>query len=85
MNKNEKIVVITAATYIVVSSATYLHIRRTERKKRAEIDAAAKREIHAIHLAALRVRDRIRQGEYNDLGEVLTDYKFEQIAILTEE
>lgn len=85
MNKNDKIVLVTAALYVAAASASYLHIRRNGRKKRAEIDANAEREIAAINLAAMRVRDRIRKGEYNNIAEVMTDYKFEQIAILTEE
>ena len=85
MTRNEKQFVIVAATYVVVASAAYLRFRKTEEKKRAKIRSDAAKEIYAIELSAVRVKERIRQGHYTNVADVMTDYKFEQIAILNEE
>lgn len=81
MTKNEKIVIAIAAAKVGVSVAYYLHVRSTERKKRAAISQKTVQEMAAIHYAGEVVKSRIASGyRYPSIVDIETDFAFERIA-----
>lgn len=49
---------------------------------RADQQAKTYAELHALSKAAGIVQERIRAGKYSNVDEVMTEFAFEQIAIL---
>lgn len=83
MRTSEKIVIVAAVGITVLAVKQVRDIQREERAKRAKIKADAANEIVAIHRATAVVQDRIRRGHYDGrltLGNVMTDFAFEQIV-----
>lgn len=87
MNKNEKAYIAVTAVVVGVTAVRYLKVRKTERAKRAKIEADLQRDLAAISIAGVRILERIHAGEYRDkyLHDVEKDFEFEIIAVHLEQ
>jgi len=81
MTRNDKIVLIIAGAKVAVSVAYYLQIRKSERKKRADIQTNFVKDLAAINHSADTVKARLDNGHYYPTVDALmTDLEFERIA-----
>ena len=87
MKLSEKIVLGACAASIVIPVKSYLKTKRETRERIRQIQLNSERELRAIHVAAARVEERIRSGEYDGRGitAIMNDFKFEEIIDLNKD
>jgi hypothetical protein len=85
MEANKKMFVTAAILSVVPAVFEGIKIRRKGREERKDLEAKLQRELTSIHVASALVQERIRNGKYNSLDEVMTDLKFEFIVQAEEE
>lgn len=78
-NKNKMLLGISAVMLIVPAISESIKIRREHKAFRRQLEDDYHKDIAAVKIAHALVQERIKNGEYNSLSEVLTDMRFEEI------
>lgn len=92
MNNKIAIAALAAGALAVTGIATvnYLQITREEKVKRAEFKRNEKLDIHAVGLAAVRIKERLDAGDsFDSVFDLATNFneeiKFQKIAVRIED